>query len=121
MVNVIAVERDTAAELFVRIYLSATAIDLRPARNSRLEAEPGRVSLHHLRHRQSNRCHSKCMRARPDNRHLAPDYVEDLRKFVEAETSEKVSDSRHTTVVSRGLLHCPLIAGLMIHGAEFPK
>src|SRR5271165_4545190 len=105
----------------MRIYLTATAFDLRPTCNSGLEAVPGCVFLQHLRQRQSNRCHSERMRARSHYRHLAPDYVDELRKFVEAETSEKPPYSRDATVVPRGLLNCPLIAGLMMHGAEFPN
>ena len=101
---------------FFEAGLSAPTVDLCITGNTGSDHMPNivaRVVLPKLTHE------FRTLRAWPDEAHLAAQHIPQLRQFVEAGTSQEVSDSC-TTGVAR---YCPyrseIAFGFFIHRAEF--
>src|SRR6185437_9467483 len=62
--------------------------------------------------------HRDRVRARADERHLAPQHVEKLGQFVEARPPQEMSDPGDSRIVLARLAHAREIGVLVIHRAE---
>ena len=97
---------------------SPAAADLREPGNARPRRMALKVVWHEVFVRQFRRQHSRNMRSRPDQRHVALDHVEQLRNFVEAGLAQNPPDRRHARIALNRLPYAALVAGIVAHGAE---
>jgi hypothetical protein len=67
---------------------------------------------------QIRRQHSRNVRPRPDQRHVALDHVEQLRNFVEAGLAQNSPHRRHARVALDRLPYAAHVARIDAHGAE---
>src|SRR5260370_9387983 len=91
-------------------------IDLRPARNSRLDAMALAVVGNLLLEFSDE---FRPLRARADDRHIAPQDVEQLRQLIHVELAQPSSDGRNAGIVLLGPDRAAVSLVLGPHGAEF--
>src|SRR5260370_18584061 len=91
-------------------------IDLRPARNSRLDAMALAVVGNLLLEFSDE---FGPLRARADDRHIAPQDVEQLRQLIQMELAQPSSYGRNSGIVLLGPHRAAVSLGIGPHGAEF--
>src|SRR6266851_9772616 len=81
MADVVKIVLDALPELVDRVGLTTPTVDLGPTGDARLDAEPRCVLLDRIVIQQVPSFRARGMRPRPDEGHVAPDHVEELREF----------------------------------------
>src|SRR5207245_11582290 len=97
---------------------SPAAVDLREPGDARPRRMALEIVWHEVFVRQVHGQHSRHMRPRPDQRHIALDHVEQLRDFIEAGSAQNSAHRRHARVTLDGLPYAAHVAGIVAHGAE---
>src|SRR3546814_7673575 len=91
---------DAPLDLFHGVGLSAPAVHLRPAGDARLHPVARRVGVDGFLVEPPGGLGGGRVRARPDQRHVASEHVDELRQLVEAGSSQEAPDPRHPGVVA---------------------
>src|SRR5438445_690092 len=91
------------------------SVDLGPARDPRLHL----VAEHVARHPAPELLHeARALRARPDEAHLAPEHVEELRQLVEARAPEEDAERRAAWIIRARPDGPGLLLGVHAHRPE---
>src|SRR6185312_17515002 len=102
--------------LLGRVGLAAEAVDLRPTGDAGLDAMAAEIAVDDL---GILLVMGDRMRAGPDQRHVSPEHIEELRQLVEAGPPEQPADPGHPWIVAPGLRHRRIGTPIMVHGPEF--
>src|SRR6187549_1802481 len=95
--------------------VSSPAVDLRPARNPALDVVPRHVFRHFLPESLEE---ERALRPRPDNAHLAPQHVEELRKLVQIRAAQPAAERRNMTIVLYSPVRVRIQRRFLPHRAE---
>src|SRR3954451_11013639 len=88
-------------------YFTSPSIDLRPAGNARLYAVANRIYV-------SGICH-QYVRSRTYQRHVPPEYINELRQFVQARHAEERAHSRDSRISGPGEYTSERISMFNVH------
>src|SRR6516162_8371758 len=111
--------RHPSTRLFKCVHLAAQSIDLGPAGDARLNAMTMQVLLHRFAIEVITRLHRDRVRARTNQRHIAAQHINKLRKLVEAEQTQDTSQGSDTRIVSYCALRARRVRAIDMHRAEF--
>src|SRR5271155_2037372 len=87
---------------FILTETAAQAVDLRPARDAGLDDVAARVERNGA---LESLIMCQRMRARPDERHVAEENVDELRQLVDVVAAHEAAETRHPRIARHGLSH----------------
>src|SRR5262245_2416568 len=99
IVDVMQVTPDTLADLFDGVRLATPSIDLRPACNARFDPVPCSVLIDNILEELACSLCGNSVRSRTYQRHVAKQYIQELRNLVQARPTQKSPNSRDPWVI----------------------
>src|SRR5215472_5199522 len=119
MLYVVKIVRHSVVRPFDFVDLTPQPIDLCPAGDARLDAMAVKVLLDDISVKLAARLHRYRVRARPDQRHVAVQHVDQLRQLVETQQPQDVTDMGDPRIALHRALRAGLVALIGIHRAKF--
>jgi hypothetical protein len=102
------------------IEFASETVHLCPTGQSWLDTMAQRVGRHSDLQPLSNDLRVQCMRTGTNERHVALEDIEELREFIDAQSSDDPANPRYARIVDAGLLRSAIIRKCGMHRPELP-
>ena len=110
---------NSALKFFGGIDIAPPSVDLSPTSNTGLNAVAKGVVLDYIFQQATVQICVDCVGPGTHQRHIAPQYIKQLRNFIQAMASQKAPDLGYSAIPPLCLLVAQFIPGAVIHAAKF--